>query len=114
MAIVKTPIMLLPGHTPAIDEKGNNPDEDRLIQCTPNTMAPKTPMVRTRPELLRAYNFRSLGAGVGIAISAIQYYLLITMIRWMKSAQPQVQFDIVSLLSEPPFQVLEKPFAKAR
>ena len=46
--------MLLPGHTPATQEYGIRPEEDRLMQWTPNTMAPNTPIVLTRPELLRA------------------------------------------------------------
>jgi hypothetical protein len=54
MATVSTPMMLLPGQTPATQEKGIKPDDDKLIQWTPKTIAPKTPMVRTRPELLRA------------------------------------------------------------
>jgi hypothetical protein len=47
-------MMLLPGQTPATHEKGIKPEDERLMQCTPNTMAPKTPIVRTRPELFRA------------------------------------------------------------
>jgi hypothetical protein len=62
MATVSTPMILLPGHTPATHEKGINPDDDKLMQWTPNTIAPKTPMVRTRPELLRAYSLRSPAA----------------------------------------------------
>ena len=38
-------MMLLPGHTPATQENGIRPEEDRLMQWTPKTMAPKTPIV---------------------------------------------------------------------
>jgi hypothetical protein len=47
-------MMLLPGQTPATQENGIRPEDERLMQWTPNTMAPKTPIVLTRPELLRA------------------------------------------------------------
>jgi len=46
--------MLLPGQTPATQEKGIKPEDDKLMQWTPKIMAPKTPIVRTNPELLRA------------------------------------------------------------
>jgi len=52
-------MMLLPGHTDATHENGMNPDEERLMQWTPKTIAPNTPIVRISPELLRAYNLRS-------------------------------------------------------
>src|SRR3990172_4164808 len=61
-------MMLEPGQTPAIHEYGISPDDDRLMQWTPKTMAPKTPMVRIRPELLRAYNLRSPPAGATISV----------------------------------------------
>jgi hypothetical protein len=70
MATVNTPIMLLPGHTPATHENGIKPEDERLMQCTPKTIAPNTPMVRTRPELFRAYSLRSPVAA-GTLISAI-------------------------------------------
>src|SRR3990170_8749858 len=38
------------------------------MQWTPKTMAPKTPMVRIRPELLRAYSLRSPPAGATISV----------------------------------------------
>ena len=47
-------MMLLPGQTPATQENGIKPEDDRLMQWTPKTMAPKIPIVRTSPELLRA------------------------------------------------------------
>src|SRR3990170_5766835 len=61
-------MMLEPGQTPAIHENGISPEDDRLMQWTPKTMAPKTPMVRIRPELLRAYNLRSPPAGATISV----------------------------------------------
>jgi hypothetical protein len=47
-------MMLLPGQTPATHEKVIIPDEERLMQWMPKTMAPNTPIVLTKPELLRA------------------------------------------------------------
>jgi hypothetical protein len=70
MATVRTPMMLLPGQTPATHEKVIKPEDERLMQWTPKTMAPKTPIVRTKPELLRAYSFLS-PTPAGEAISAI-------------------------------------------
>jgi hypothetical protein len=46
-----------PGHTEATQENGMNPEDERLMQCTPNTIAPNEPMVRISPELRRAYSF---------------------------------------------------------
>jgi hypothetical protein len=60
MATVKTPMIEAPGHTEATHEKGMNPEEERLMQCTPKTIAPQGPMVRIRPELLRANNLISV------------------------------------------------------
>jgi hypothetical protein len=63
-------MMLLPGQTPATQEKVIRPEDERLMQWTPKTMAPKMPIVRTNPELLRAYSFLSV-TPAGTAISAI-------------------------------------------
>src|SRR5512136_2553742 len=70
MATVRTPMMLLPGQMPATHEKGIRPEDERLMQWTPKTMAPKMPIVRTSPELLRAYSFSSPTPAVEV-ISAI-------------------------------------------
>jgi len=75
MATVNTPMMLLPGHTPATQEKGIKPEDERLMQWTPKIMAPKTPIVRTSPELLRAYSFLP-DAPADAVISAIVILLL--------------------------------------
>jgi hypothetical protein len=47
--------MLAPGHDEATHENGINPEDERLMQWTPNTIAPAMPMGLTKPEVGRVY-----------------------------------------------------------
>jgi len=46
-------MILAPGHAEATHEKGMKPEDERLMQLTPNTIAPKVPMDFTKPDVGR-------------------------------------------------------------